>query len=310
MKKVSVLVPVHNSSKYLEKCIESLVNQTLDDIEIIMVNDGSTDNSEKIIKSYERRYKNLKYIYKENSGVADTRNILIKQATGEYIGFVDSDDIISLDMYEKMYHCALKDNADIVVCGINEVHETFTKKNSGLFNNDINEKFLMPPSLCNKLIKKELFVGLYFPNIMIGEDITVVIKILNKTNKISYVNEYLYNYYKRENSIMNQNKYNSYWNDVFIVYDYIKKEINDEKIVEFIFIQHLLRDSSIKFMYYKEGTESLNIINNIAKTNYPNYYKNKYFKTQNWRYKLICHLIYHKQYWLVKLIRKVLNSEK
>lgn len=101
MNKVSLIVPVYNTSKYLEKCINSLINQTLKDIEIIIINDGSTDNSEKIIKKFND--KRIKYIAKQNEGIGKTRNLGIEKATGEYLAFVDSDDYLSIDFCKKMY---------------------------------------------------------------------------------------------------------------------------------------------------------------------------------------------------------------
>ena len=101
--KVSVIVPVYNVENYLEKCLTSLVNQTLKDIEIIVVNDGSTDNSQKIIDRYEKKYSNVKAYVKKNGGVSDARNYGINKAKGKYIAFVDGDDYVDEMMYEKMY---------------------------------------------------------------------------------------------------------------------------------------------------------------------------------------------------------------
>ena len=116
MAKVSLVVPIYNSSKYLNKCIDSLVNQTLKDIEIILINDGSTDESEKVIKEY--KDKRIKYISKKNEGIGKTRNRGIKEATGEYIAFVDSDDYLNEHFCEYMYKKAHADNCDLVICGL------------------------------------------------------------------------------------------------------------------------------------------------------------------------------------------------
>ena len=117
MIKVSVIVPVYNVEDYIEKCLNSLVNQTLEDIEIIIVNDGSKDNSENIIKSFLSRYpQKIKYLKKENGGLSDARNYGIPYATGEYIAFLDSDDYVELDTYENMYNLAKKENSDMVEC--------------------------------------------------------------------------------------------------------------------------------------------------------------------------------------------------
>ena len=117
MPKVSVIVPVYNVEQYVEKCLETLVNQTIEDIEIIVVNDGSTDNSKNIIKKYVEKYpKKVIYLEKENGGLSDARNYGIPYANGEYIAFLDSDDYIVLDTYKEMYKIAKKENSDMVEC--------------------------------------------------------------------------------------------------------------------------------------------------------------------------------------------------
>ena len=118
MAKVSVIVPVYNVEKYVEKCLQSLVNQTLDNIEIIVVNDGSTDNSKQIIQAFikENLDTNIIYLEKENGGLSDARNYGMNYATGEYIAFLDSDDYVKNTIYEKMYNKAVEKNADYVEC--------------------------------------------------------------------------------------------------------------------------------------------------------------------------------------------------
>ena len=117
MPKVSVIVPIYNVEDYIEQCLETLVNQTLEEIEIILVNDGSKDNSEKIAKQYKEKYPNkITYLEKENGGLSDARNFGIPYAKGEYIAFLDSDDYVELIMYEEMYKIAKKEDSDIVEC--------------------------------------------------------------------------------------------------------------------------------------------------------------------------------------------------
>src|SRR5574344_1140045 len=117
MPKVSVIVPVYNVEKYIEKCLDSLINQTLQDIEIIIVNDGSTDNCEKIKVNHMNKYKEkIKYYKKENGGLSDARNYGMKYATGDYICFLDSDDYVNVTLYEKMYNKAIEENYDYVEC--------------------------------------------------------------------------------------------------------------------------------------------------------------------------------------------------
>ena len=111
MYKVSVIIPIYNCGKYLSRCLDSIANQTLKDIQVIMINDGSTDNSGEICQKYVSEYPNFEYHYKKNGGTASARNVGLNHAKGEYIGFVDSDDYIDYTMFEKMY-CAAKNNND------------------------------------------------------------------------------------------------------------------------------------------------------------------------------------------------------
>ena len=122
MSTVSIVVPVYNVENYLAKCLDSLVNQTLKDIEVIVVNDGSPDNSQKIIDKYVKKYPKLvKSFIKENGGQGSARNFGLEYAKGEYIAYVDSDDYVETNMFEEMYNIASKENSDIVICGNNVV---------------------------------------------------------------------------------------------------------------------------------------------------------------------------------------------
>ena len=162
---VSVIVPVYNVEKYLDECLSSLVNQTLSDIEIIVVNDGTKDNSQSIIDHYVKQYPNkVISLIKENGGLGDARNYGIPYAKGEYLGFVDSDDIVHLEMYEKMFNKAKLENSDLVLCDLEYFYETSNEKmvKEGLVqieNIDINKTaFLSPLFAWNKLYRRSLFI--------------------------------------------------------------------------------------------------------------------------------------------------------
>ena len=132
MPKVSIIIPVFNAEKYLEKCLDSLVNQTLEDIEIICIDDGSTDNSLEILKTYEQKDKRIKVLQQTNKKQGAARNYGIREAIGEYIGFVDSDDWAELDMFEKLYNKAISTDSDITMCKVidyNENTKTYSKSN-------------------------------------------------------------------------------------------------------------------------------------------------------------------------------------
>ena len=142
--KVSVLVPIYNVEDYLPECLDSLVNQTLKEIEIICINDGSTDSSPEIIKSYMKKDKRVKIIDKKNSGYGDSMNQGLKKATGEYVGIVESDDFIELDGFEKLYGIAKKNDVEVVKSNF---YEYFTEKHK-----DGGKSDMFLPNEVNKVI--------------------------------------------------------------------------------------------------------------------------------------------------------------
>ena len=158
MPKVSVIVPVYNVEKYLKKCAESLVNQTLPDIEIIFVNDGSTDSSKNIIEHYLKNYSNkVKLVNKENGGLSSARNYGIPYATGEYIAFLDSDDYVELDMYDTLYNKAKENDFDMVECDFIWEYPKKSKNDIGKTYNDRKEALEKARVVAwNKLYKREI----------------------------------------------------------------------------------------------------------------------------------------------------------
>ena len=140
MTKVSIIVPVYNVEQYLEKCLNSLVNQTIKDFEIIIVNDGTKDSSQKIIDKYAKNYSFIKSYIKENGGLSSARNYGIKKATGEYLAFVDSDDYVTEDMYEKMYQKAKEKDFDMVVCDLNYIYPDKKIKATSNIKEDTTKK--------------------------------------------------------------------------------------------------------------------------------------------------------------------------
>ena len=193
MAKVSVIVPIYNVEKYLPKCLDSLVNQTLDDIEIILVNDGSLDNSGKIAKEYSEKYQDkIIYLEKENGGLSDARNYGIPYATGEYIAFLDSDDYIDIDAYKQMYEKAKKEDADFLECDF--IWEYPNKKVIDKridYKNKQEMLAVVRVVAWNKLIKRDLIIknNIRFPKGLRYEDIEFTYKLLPYLNKISYIDK-------------------------------------------------------------------------------------------------------------------------
>ena len=221
---LSIVLPVFNVEKYLDRCIKSILEGTYKDLELVIVNDGTKDNSENIIIRYLEKYNNITYIVKENGGLSHARNVGYTYAKGEYIAFFDSDDYIEKDMYEKLMAKVKDYNYDIVVCDLYMEYEQTGKKiyvgsnvekeykdveeyNNGIsIRKEIMEKIYI--AVHNKIYKKKLIEktfenGMPFVNGMYYEDIVYTYSILQNTRSISFVKEPLYYYVQRIGSISN-----------------------------------------------------------------------------------------------------------
>lgn len=234
---ISIIVPVYNAEKYLARCIDSILCQTFGDFELILVNDGSSDKSKEICEKYSESDPRIKLINQENSGVSATRNAGLDSASGEYIGFVDSDDFIEKNMYEELYNILKKTGADISVCGIKDVYSeetgNFQKIENKVLTFDaksaleciLSGKLLTMYSV-NKLYKKELFENLRYPVGKIYEDTVVSVQIFSKCSRIAYSPAILYYYFRNSGSITFQ-KFSMKDMDIIdsgeFVFDFIKK---------------------------------------------------------------------------------------
>lgn len=207
MVKISVIVPVYNMEKYLDKCLSALVNQTFSDYEVIVVNDGSKDSSLKIMKEYQKQYPDIiKVFSNKNQGISMTRNFGIDKACGKYITFIDSDDYVESSFLEEMYKKIKKDDADICVCDyfiFNDNGDVKEFKIENFSSSSIKKNpqllFIINSSPWNKLYKKSLFDNLRF-EVIKYEDLLLVLKVLVLSKKITKLNKCL-NYYRvRENS--------------------------------------------------------------------------------------------------------------
>ncbi len=286
MPKVSVIVPVYNVEKYIDKCLKSLVNQTLSDIEIIVVNDGSTDNSETIIKQYLEKYQNkIKYVTKQNGGLSDARNYGMKFATGEYIAFLDSDDYVDNTIYEKMYNKATEEQCDFVECDFIWKYSKKEIKDCGEIYNNKHEMLEKARVVAwNKLIKRELLINnkIEFPKGLRYEDIEFFYKLLPHINKCGFVKEFLIYYVQRENSIVNTQ--NERTKEIFTVFDnvinYYKENgyYEDYKTeLEYTYTRILLCSSFKRIVKIKDKnirTEQLSLTWNNLNNKFPNWKKN------------------------------------
>lgn len=221
--KVSVIVPIHNSELSLEKCLDSIANQTLKDIEIILVNNASTDNSEEICLRYALADNRIKYISLDTPGVSNARNVGKNMATGEYIAFVDSDDYIALNMYELLYDKAKSDDADIVMCGFNKVINgiNYPSGEKNLIEFAKNKRFdrfwygnIVMGSIWRAIYKNELAQSINFDTqIRYTEDLIFSVEILDKAKRITAIEDRLYNYVI-ETHVYKKYRNESIWNDI------------------------------------------------------------------------------------------------
>lgn len=212
MMKISVIVPVYNVENYLRKCLNSLVNQTLQEIEILVINDGSKDGSQKIIDEFQQKYPSKIISFsKENGGLSDARNFGLDRATGEFIGFVDSDDYVSETMFEEMYDLAKKHTAEMVICNLQKVDENgnVTQKLTQIPNMpekiDLGENFSVFSDIsyfaCNKIFRKDLFREKRFKKGIHFEDIQLIPQLLLKCTTLAQTQHYHYQYLERSDSI-------------------------------------------------------------------------------------------------------------
>lgn len=214
MEMISVIIPVYNAEKYLTRCIDSVLGQTYSDLEVILINDGSTDESGHICDTYQSKDSRIRVIHKKNGGAASARNCGLNIASGRYVGFVDSDDWIAEDMYEYLVGLLENTQSDVVAiqCVLAKNPDDVRQKSvtcHSLEGNRIIHDFLFQGacssvgsySLCCNLFKKDLFAGLRLPEGKIGEDIAIQYEILSRASRMVKSDKVGYFYFQGEQSI-------------------------------------------------------------------------------------------------------------
>ena len=235
--KVSIIVPVYNVEPYLRRCIDSILAQTFTDFELILVDDGSPDNCPAICDEYVALDNRVKVIHKKNEGQASARNDGLRIASGEYIGFVDSDDTISKSMYKDMVACMEANDADIVVCGIENVDDNGVilnnwqniEGNHVISKEEIFGEFYtryyrqLRGSVCNKLYKRQIFDELQFPVGVLYEDSYVLVNTIDRAEKIAFINKNYYIYLSTRNNSTMHYKYSkqSFHSLLFVEKNYL-----------------------------------------------------------------------------------------
>ena len=280
---ISVIVPIYNVEKYLKKCIDSIINQTYKNLEIILVDDGSPDNCGKICDEYAKNDKRIKVIHKKNGGLSDARNAGIDIAKGKYIGFVDSDDYIVSDMYEYLYNILIENSSDISICDYEYYYEKnniIGKSNNVKINETVDKKEalrrLMGNSIgnyaWNKLYKRDLFNDVRYPVGKKMEDCGTTYKLFYLSNKITIGNERKYYYLQRDDSILHKKNF-SFYKDFFELtlekYKFIKEKYpeiieNDIDMVNKILTLYFEQSEGMEKYIETYNDELMSLFNQIT----------------------------------------------
>lgn len=298
MPKVSIIVPVYNAEKYLSRCLESLVEQTLKDIEIIAINDGSTDNSLSILERFESYYKDkFKVIDKFNEGAGSARNRGLDIATGEFIKFVDADDYLNLNILDKMYKMAKEYNVSLVrgnyqtVLGpirFGDISNWGEKSEAQIIDVREDKDYVITetPAIGNKLISRELLGDLKFPEKTKWEDLAIIPVVIASSEKLLHMNEPVYNYRINMNTTIKDFIY-AIPNVIDIInsLNYLKTEMKKRQLdeeyqnqIESLYILHTLYrvENALNWVNFPEKKKIVVIqsLINILDLEYPNWKEN------------------------------------
>lgn len=325
---VSVIVPVYNVEKYLERSIDSILAQSYENIEVILVNDGSTDNSRLILSKYEMVYSSKLVVYdKSNGGLSSARNFGLDKANGEYILFVDSDDTIDRNMIANMMKMIKKYNCDIAFCGRFDEYsdkqvKNYTFDKSIIFSNkEVIKNMLIRNNMdfaaWDKLYKKELWENIRFPDGINHEDMYTIPYIINKAKRIVHVGIPYYHYYHRTGSItttVDEKRIKDYYSAIQRISDVVKsnyKEIKDEYIYfmnnSYLTLLLLINKLDIK------NTKKENIEIENIETEAKNYLKKKWnnkfsLNLMNKKKRILYFLIRYSLYKKVTSLKKILDK--
>lgn len=311
MKKVSIIIPVYNTEKHLPDCLDSLINQTLNEIEIILVNDGSTDGSQAVINEYQNKYpEKIKSAYQENAGVSAARNRGIKMATGKYVSFVDSDDFMELNSYELLYEYAEKNELEVLGFSFNEVRDGAVIPAVPIFPllPALERLMVEQAMVTNKLFNREFLINnnLAFTEGIYYEDLEFIPRAIAKVKKGDWVDLHLYNYYTRQSSIMHQAKLSPKAYDIFLVLENLEKALGDfPEEMEYLYVEHLLFSAATRFICFKERRGLIKRLADVVRQKFPNWKNNRYFKKRNIKYRLFCFATYHKSVFALMLFAKL-----
>lgn len=320
---ISIVLPIYNVEKYLRKCIETVLNQTYTNIEILLVDDGSTDNSGTICDEFEKKDKRIKVIHKINGGLSDARNTGLKHAKGKYISFIDSDDYVSEKYVEELYTLLKTNNAQIAVCNFQRVKEDGQAISSEDIKSEtlsskealekLNDKKFYPASIVawNKLYDIKLFNHILYPLGKLHEDEYTTYKLYYEAKKVAVTSNVLYYYRTVQTSITNRTFNKTRLDVLEALEERMKffKEKNEKKLYELSLIQYesvlMIHYMNCKF-YLEDSKEIQEVILNKYKQNYAEVMHSKECSITN----KIKFMIAYKSPMLYYKIKKVIKGRK
>ena len=252
----------------------------------------------------------IKAIKQENAGQAVARNVGIENASGEFLAFLDSDDYLEENSYQLALNKAECDDLDIVCFDYYEIINGKKEEKQHYFLNtdDVVRKYIVSEtSPCNRIVKRKIFIdnNVRFLVNKIYEDLATIPTLAKYTKKIGYIPDRVYDYVIRENSTMRYTTYNPKIEDIFYAVEKLYNDFKDTEYMEeleYIYIEHLLHAASLRFFSYKEGIGNIDKVVSVMKDKFPKWRKNKYYKMQSIKYKIICELFYHKKFGILSSI--------
>lgn len=294
---ITVIVPVYNVERYLDQCLDSLQRQTYPNLQVLIVNDGSTDRSPQIAwQRVQQRPDRFCLLQKPNGGLSDARNFAIPYATGEWIGFLDSDDYADPDYYEKMAEQMAK-GMDVVVSDIEYFYEDGRQPwrmqglNPHAFSSVQRQAFLSPMFAWNKLYRASLFTeqGFRYPTGTWYEDIPVTMPIFALSSHIGYQKEALIHYRQRPGSIMSETA-SQRLKEIFPVMRQVRDQFHQMGIeqkyaqeLEYLHIEHLRLYGMFRFLRSPLSRELYAMSQQVMREHYPHWHRNPYLRQLNWK---------------------------